>query len=176
MFSAAEEAELLINGISLSRKKAGEALIHDMPLTFLFEAVYQPGTLEAVSYKGGKEVSRSRLKTTGKPVSIRLTAETDSLKADGASLCYVHAALIDAEGNAVPDADTVLTAEVTGAAELLGFGSGNPITEENYQKGSFTSYQGCALAVLRAGCEQGEIKLTVKADGFDPAEITLPIQ
>ena len=176
VFSAAEEVELMVNGVSLGRKKAGEALIHDMPLTFLFEAVYQPGTLEAVSYKGGKEVSRSRLKTTGKPVSIRLTAETDSLKADGASLCYVHAALIDAEGNAVPDADTVLTVEVTGAAELLGFGSGNPITEENYQKGSFTSYQGCALAVLRAGCEQGEIKLTIKADGFDPAEITLPIQ
>ena len=49
MFSAAEEAELLINGISLSRKKAGEALIYDMPMTFLFETVYQPGIVEAVS-------------------------------------------------------------------------------------------------------------------------------
>ena len=176
MFSAAEEAELLINGISLSRKKAGEALIYDMPMTFLFEAVYQPGTVEAESYTDGKEISRSLLKSTGMPVSIRLTAETDSLKADGASLCYVHAELIDAEGNVVPDADTLMTAQATGAAELLGFGSGNPITEENYIKGRFISFQGRVLAVLRAGYEAGEVRLKVSADGIGSAERTLPVQ
>ena len=176
VFSAAEEVELFVNSISQGRKKAGEALIHEMPLTFLFETVYQPGIVEAVSYTDGKEVSRIVLKTAGKPASIRLVAETDSLKADGASLCYVHAELIDAEGNVVPDADTLMTAQATGAAGLLGFGSGNPITEESYTKDSFTSYQGRALAVLRSGCEKGEIKLTVKAAGFDPAEITLPVQ
>ncbi len=178
MFSAAEEAELLINGISLSRKKAGEALIYDMPMTFLFETVYQPGIVEAVSYTDGKEVSRTVLKTAGKPASIRLTAQTASLKADGASLCYVHAELIDAEGNVVPDDDMLLTAEVTGAAELLGFSSGNPITEENYSKGRFMSFQGQgqALAVLRAGYEAGEVRLKVFADGIGSAERTLPVQ
>ena len=118
-----------MNGVSLGRKKAGEALIHDMPLTFLFRAVYQPGAVEAVSYTDGKEVSRTGLKTTGKPVSIRLTAETEMMKADGASLCYVNAELIDENGNVVPDVDALLKAEITGAAELIGFGSGNPITD-----------------------------------------------
>ena len=131
--------------------------------------------MEAVSYTDGKEVSRTVLKTAGKPASIRLTAQTASLKADGASLCYVHAELIDAEGNVVPDDDMLLTAEVTGAAELLGFGSGNPITEENYSKGRFMSFQGQgqALAVLRAGYEAGEVRLTVAAEGIGTAEITL---
>ena len=175
VFSAAEETELFLNGKSLGRKKAGEALIHEMPLTFLFEAVFEPGVLEAVSYANGKEISRSLLKTAGKPVSIRLTAETDSLKADGASLCYVQAELIDAEGHVVPDADALMTAQVFGAAELLGFGSGNPITDENYTKGRFTTYQGRALAVLRAGYEAGEARLKVSADGTGTAEITLPV-
>ena len=175
VFSAAEETELFINGESQGRRKAGEALIHGMPLTFLFTAEYQPGTVEAVSYTDGKEISRTVLKTTGKPGAIRLAAERERLKADGASLCYVQAELIDAEGNVVPDADTLLTAEAGGAAELLGFGSGNPVTEENYTKGRFTSYHGKALAVLRAGYEAGETRLKVTAEGIGSAEIRLPV-
>ncbi len=176
VFSSAEEVELTVNGVSLGRKKAGEALIHEMPLTFLFRVVYQPGTVEAVSYTDGKEVSRTVLITTGKPVSIRLTAETEAMKADGESLCYVNAKLIDENGNVVPDADMLLKAEVNGAAELIGFGSGNPITDENYSKGQFTSYQGKALAVLRAGYEAGEAKLTVSTNGLEKAEICLQVK
>ena len=175
VFSAAEETELFINGISQGRRKAGESLSCNMPLSFLFETAYQPGTLEAVSYADGKEVSRTSLKTTGKLATIRLTAETGMLKADGESLCYVNTELIDENGNTVPDADTLLTAEVSGAAELLGFGSGNPITSENYTKGRFTSYHGKALAVLRAGYEPGEACLKISAEGIGSTEITLPV-
>ncbi len=176
VFSSAEEVELFINGVSIGRKKAGEALVQDMPLTFLFRAEYQPGTAEAVSYTGGKEVSRTRLTTAGKPASIRLSAETEAMKADGESLCYVNAEVIDENGQVVPDADILLTAKAEGAAELLGFGSGNPITDENYTGGRFTSYQGKALAVLRAGCEAGEAKLTVTAEGLGRAEICLQVK
>ena len=176
VFSSAEEVELIVNGESLGRKRAGEALIHDMPLTFLFRAIYQPGMVEAVSYTAGKEVSRTALNTIGRPVSIRLTAETEALKADGESLCYVNAELIDKNGNVVPDADMLLKAEAAGAAALLGFGSGNPITDENYTKGQFTSYQGKALSVLRAGYAAGEAKLTVSAEGLGQAEIRLQVK
>ncbi len=176
VFSGAEEVELIVNGVSIGRKKAGEAQVHDMPMTFLFRAEYQPGSVEAISFTGGREVSRAVLKTTGRPVSIRLTAETETMKADAASLCYVNAELIDENGNVVPDADMLLKAEVNGAAELLGFGSGNPITDENYSKGQFTSYLGRALAVLRAGCEAGEVKLTVSAEGLGKAELVLPVK
>ena len=176
VFSAAEEVELFINGVSQGRVKAGKTLIHDMPKTFLFHTVYQPGTAEAVSYMNGKEVSRDAIITVGAPKAIRLTAETDKMKADGASLCYVRAELVDDEGNVVPDADALLNAQAEGAAELLGFGSGNPITDENYSKGQFTTWQGRALAVLRAGYTSGEVRLRVAAPGLEAAEITVPLQ
>ena len=51
--------------------------------------------MKAASSPCGKQVSRAALKTTGKPMSIRLTAEMDSMKADGCSLRSVHAVLID---------------------------------------------------------------------------------
>ena len=175
-FSQAEEVELLLNGRTLGRAKAGEATVHDMPGTFLFSITYQPGTLEAVGYAGGKEVSRGKLTTTGEAKQIRLVAERDSLRADGQSLAYVWAEIVDENGSVAPNAAVKLTAKISGPAELLGFGSGNPITDENYTKGAFTSYQGRALAVLRAGYDKGEAKLTVQAEGFENAELTLPIQ
>ena len=55
--------------------------------------------------------------------------------------------------------DRKLTATVTGGT-LLAFGSANPCTEERYDKGSFTTYQGRALAIVRADVS-GTIKLTV---------------
>ncbi|MBQ3879674.1 MAG: DUF4982 domain-containing protein [Oscillospiraceae bacterium] len=174
-FSAAEEVELFVNGESAGKLRAGEALSHDIPLTFVFRTVYKPGKLEAVSYVGGKEVSRAVLASTGVPCAVRLTAESESLRAKEDSLCYVRAELVDADGNVVPCAAVPMTAEVTGAATLLGFGSGNPITDENYSKGRFTSYQGKALAVLRGGHDAGEARLTVTAEGVGKAELTIKV-
>ena len=176
VFSSAEEVELIVGGVSLGRKKAGEALIHNMPLTFLFRAEYHPGTVEAISYCDGKEASRAVLKTAGKAVAIRLTAETEKMKADGASLCYVNAELIDENGEVVPDADLLLSAKAEGAAELLGFGSGNPITDENYTAGKYTTWNGLALAVLRSGYDAGEAKLTVSAEGLGETTVSLHVE
>ena len=174
VFSAAEEAEVLINGVSLGRKKAGEALAADMPFTFAFDGVYEPGTVEAIGYIGGKEVSRSSISTVGKAAAIRLTAERECVSADGHGLIYVGVEVTDENGCLVPDADHALTAALEGEGlTLAAFGSGNPITEENYTRGSFRAYRGRALAILRAGYVPGEAKLTVSAEGFAPASLTL---
>jgi len=65
---------------------------------------------------------------------------------------------------------------VTGAAELMGFGSGQPVTAENYTAGRFTTYHGRALAVLRAGQNPGEARLTVQAEGIGEKEIVVPVK
>lgn len=166
-YSAADEVELFLDGTSLGRSAAGKKnrYIAD------FNVTYTPGLLEAVSYQNGAEVSRTSLKTTGEPAAIRLTVEnilgesgSITLAPDGHSLAYIFAEITDAEGNRVPDASIPLRASVTGAGTLAGFGSANPVTDESYTAGSFTTYQGRALAVVRAGYETGEISLTVKAD------------
>ena len=46
--------------------------------------------------------------------------------------------------------------------ELLAFGSANPCTKEQYHTGTFTTYYGRALAVVRAG-ESGNIRVTVES-------------
>ena len=176
VFSGAEEVAVFVNGKQQGRLRAGEGILHNMPKTFGFQVCYEPGIVEAVSYMQGVEVSRDALKTTGAPQTLRLTPETDALRADGSSLCYVHAELLDAEGNVVPDAEVLLTAEAQGEASLAGFGSGCTITAENYSKGRFTSHQGKALAVLRAGYQAGEVSLKVTAEGIGTAALTLPVK
>jgi beta-galactosidase len=55
VYSVDEEVELVINGVSVGRKPAGAAVKNKAT----FKVTYQPGTVEAVGYKGGKETGRS---------------------------------------------------------------------------------------------------------------------
>lgn len=177
VYSAADEVELLLDGKSLGKFAAGKANRY----TASFDVAYAPGLLEAVSYQNGTELSRTCLKTTGEPAAIRLTAEESTIAADGHSLAYVSAEVVDADGNRVPDAVVPLVANVTGAGVLAGFGSANPITEENYTTGSFHTFKGCALAVIRSDYEAGEVTLTVKAasensEDLEDAVITVSVR
>lgn len=58
-------------------------------------------------------------------------------------------------------------------AELLGVGSGNPISEENFTTGSYTSYLGRTIAVIRAGYEEGNFSITASATGLPKAILSL---
>lgn len=175
VYSNAEEVELFVNGNSKGRVKTAETEKPDFPKCVSFDVVYEPGTVTAVSYTDGKEVSRDELRTAQAPHSLRLTAEKTAIAADGHSTAYVHVEILDANGLLVPNAAIPLTAKCKGAAVLVAFGSGNPITEENYTTGTFTTFRGKATAILRSGYETGETVVTVSADGMEPATLTITI-
>lgn len=176
VFSNADEVELVLNGRSVEKLRAGERLAADLPKSFLFDLTYEPGVLEAVSYRDGTEVSRDCIVTAGNVKAIRLVPETTKMAADGHSAAYVGVELIDENGRIVPDACVTLTASVEGEAVLAGFGSANPITDENYTAGKFTSYRGRAMAVIRSGYKSGEAVLTVSAEGLEEVSATLMIE
>jgi len=194
VFSMADEVELFVNGASAGRQKAGEHLAAGMPRSFVFETVYEPGCVEAVSYKDGNEISRGKLSTTGTAADLRLTAaympasigtaakknaapdDSITLAADGHSLCFIEAVIVDAEGRTVQDEDELLSAEVTGAASLAGFGSGATSTAENYTRGSFTTFRGTVMAAVRAGEKSGEATLIVRSERFGEKKITLQVK
>ena len=169
VFSGAEEVEILVNGRSIGRKPVCRE--RPMPCTVRFETNYEPGTVEAVSYRGGKEVSRDSLTTAGEPAKIELTPEKQTMKADGHDLIYVNIAILDKDGIPVPDAAVSLKAEAEGAAVITGFGSGNPITDEDYTAPQTVTYRGRATVILRSGYEAGPITLRVSADGLPAAEL-----
>ena len=152
-----------------------------MPYCARFETVYEAGKVEAISYCSGREVSRDELVTVGDAVGIRLVPEKTILKANGHDASYVGIEVVDSEGRLVPDAEV----EIEGCLEiekvtsegkrcdvalLSGFGSGNPITDENYKEGKTKTYKGRAMAIVRSGYEKGDVTLFVEAPKLGSSE------
>lgn len=161
VYSAAAQVELILNGKSRGKKRPKYCKAS-------FAVQYTPGTLEAVAYDdAGRETGRSKLVSCTGPLHIALT-KCDTMP-NGAELCYLDVALADANGTVENNADTLLHITVENGG-FLGFGSANPRTEESYRTGRFTTYYGCAQAVVRpgAGCV-----VRVSADGLPDAEIRL---
>lgn len=171
VYSCAEEVEVFVNGASIGRKTV--CMERPMPDSARFETVYAPGRVEAVSYCGGKEISRDILETTGIPAAISLVPEKTEMRADGHDLIYIGIEILDREGNTVPDAEIPLEIKVDGCAALAGFGSSNPVTEENYTDESTVSYRGRAQAILRSGYERGDVTVKVSAEGIGTVQLTL---
>lgn len=138
----------------------------------MFKIKYEPGTLTAVAYDaGGRELSRSELCSASGSAAVRVKPEKDTVKPG--EIVYVPVIIEGENGVVESNADRKLTVIVEGG-ELLGFGSANPCTEEQYHTGSFTTYYGRALAVVRAGSDRS-LKVTVK-DGTQTAESEIHVQ
>ena len=151
VYANADSVELYVNGLSVGKKKLVENKA-------MFKTRYSAGTVTAVALDAaGHEVSRSELHSASGTIQLTAVPEADTIKVGG--IAYIPVSLQDSNGVVESNADRKLTATVTGGA-LLGFGSANPCTEERYDTGSFTTYQGRALAIVRAD-EPGDVTLTV---------------
>lgn len=144
--------------------------------TELLDRYGWPDCANSWSYTNGREVSRDRVVSAGKPSGLRITADPralchESLTADGQSLLFAIVEVVDEKGNPVPYAETEARAQVEGEAVLAAFGTGRPMTEENYTSGRITTYQGRALAIIRAGYKEGAVKLTVRSRELGSAEL-----
>ena len=152
VYADATTVELLLNGKSLGKKKIKDCKA-------IFKTKYAPVTLTAVAYDaGGQELSRNELKSA--IGSIRLVAEPEETAVKAGDIVYIPISLVGQNGVLERNADCKLTAAVENG-ELLAFGSANPRTEERYDSGNFTTYYGCAMAIVRAG-QAGTVTLSVK--------------
>lgn len=139
IYSDADEVEIKINGKVIGRMEVPESYIVQK------DVIYEPGTIEVINYRNGKKEESGFLKTAGKAVSLQLTAvRTD---ADDVQIVMVEA--VDAEGNCVPYECSRVSIGALENASIEGFGTGNPVSEENFVTNSCSLYEGRALLVLR---------------------------
>ncbi|WP_329251555.1 glycoside hydrolase family 2 TIM barrel-domain containing protein [Streptomyces canus] len=134
-------------------------------LHLTWKVPYAPGELKAVARRNGKVVATDVLRTAGKPHAVRLTADRTSLAADGRSLAFVTADVVDSRGVVVPDAEHLITFAVRGGS-LAGLDNGREESAERYQATTRTAFHGKALAIVRSGTEPGVLKVTASAEGL----------
>ena len=72
-----------------------------------------------------------------------------------------------------PDASVPLRIEVEGCGVLAGFGSANPVTDEDYTDAFTASYRGRAMAIIRSGYESGEVRVEVSVAGMKTVKAEL---
>ncbi len=144
------KVELLLNGKSLGKKRTKECRA-------IFKTRYVPGKLEAVAYDAsGRELGRSTLESAGE---AKIHVQPEQSTARAGTIQYIPITIGDGV-NVECNADRTLTVTVENG-ELLAFGSANPRTEEQYHTGTYTTYYGRALAIVRPNGE-GPVKIQVR--------------
>ncbi|WP_106401507.1 glycoside hydrolase family 2 TIM barrel-domain containing protein [Actinocorallia populi] len=170
VYSAADEVELLLDGEPLGRAPAGP----EHRYRAVFDTLYRPGELVAVAYAGGVETGRTRLASATGPVVLSAEADRPKITASPGDLAFVSITLTDAAGALHHLADRAVTVAVEGPGTLAGLGSARPATEETFTRGTHTTYDGRALAVVRP-TGPGEIQLTVSAPECENASLTVEV-
>ena len=163
VYSDAPMVELFLNGKSLGKKKPKECRA-------IYKTKYQKGDLKAVAYnQAGARLGMDALYTAKGEIGISVKPEAETAKPG--QIVYVDVSLTGENGVVECNADRKLTVNVSGG-ELLAFGSANPRTEERFDAGSYTTYYGKALAVVRAGSEDVKISVT---DGVHTSEAVISV-
>ncbi|MFI6344260.1 glycoside hydrolase family 2 TIM barrel-domain containing protein [Streptomyces sp. NPDC050560] len=137
-------------------------------LHLTWDVPFAPGELKAVARSGGRTVATDTVRTAGRPHALRLTPDRGTAPADGDSLVYVTAEVVDARGVVVPGACHLLTFDVAGGA-LAGLDNGQEENAERYQATTRTAFHGMALAVVRTGTRPGRLTVTARAAGLRTA-------
>ena len=148
IYADADEVELLLNGRSLGRKPCTEA----QEYLAVFRFAYEPGTLEAVSYKNGVETGRDTLATASKTAALRLTADRPAIAADGKDLCFVQIQCVDAAGNPVLADQREIKVELLGGGTLAALGTADPKPDRllPFAGPVCPLYDGAAMAIIRS--------------------------
>jgi beta-galactosidase len=166
VYSNLDEVELFVNGKSQGKQKVPH-LGH-----VEWKAKYEPGSIEARGFKGGKVALTEKRETTGPGVAIRLTADRTEISADGEDLAIVKVEVLDKEGRAVPTANNSIGFRVSGAGALIGVGNGDPNCQESDKEPKRSLFNGLAQVILQATKRPGEIRIEAVKEGWDGAELT----
>lgn len=149
------EVNLYLNNQLIGTKKVSR----DTEFKAVFTVPYQAGTLR--SEAGGKSVI---LKTAGKPARIRLTPDHTVMAADGQSLTFVVAEVVDKDGTPVPEAAIPCKATVKGAGKLLAFASADLKDVEPYTSPRTKTWKGRAMLVVRSTQKKGIVSVSIKSE------------
>lgn len=165
VYAKGASAQLLVNGKSVGRKKLKEDKA-------IFRTRYQHGTVTAIVYDvTGNEIGRSSLSSAEGKNQIQLEPEETVAKVG--DIVYIPVSIVGENGIVESNADERITVNVQGGV-LLGFGSANPCTEEQYDSGRFTTYYGKALAVVYAP-HAGEIRVGVAGNTLSLKETVIKV-
>jgi beta-galactosidase len=166
-----ERVKLLLNGRELGEQQVDRYRMNE------FQVPYAPGVLEAIGYKGEREVARARVETTGPAVRLDLVPDRAALAGDGADAMPITVRALDAQGRAVPLAMDQVSFSVSGAGRSIGHGNGDPNSHEDEKGPTRRLFNGLAQLIVQTNRDSsGSIEVRASAPGLAPAAVAIPVR
>ena len=166
-----ERIKLLLNGRELGEQKVDAYRMNN------FDVAFAPGKLEAIGYKGGKEVVRTAVETTGAAVRLELVPDRAQLTGDGRDALPVTVRALDAQGRAVPLAQNEVTFAVSGGGRSIGHGNGDPNSHEDEKGATRRLFNGLAQLIVQTSYDaKDDLTINASAAGLQAASVTIPVK
>jgi beta-galactosidase len=160
-YNDADHVELFLNGRSLGSRSKEDGGMHVM-----WRVPFHPGTLKAVSYKGGKVVLVREIRTAGPAARMIIEPDRKHIHADGKDLSFVTIKIVDKNGNLISHADNLIHFKISGAGFIVGMDNGNETDHESFKGDQHKAFNGLCLAVIQSDGKKGAITLTATAEGL----------
>ncbi|MCB0284418.1 MAG: DUF4982 domain-containing protein, partial [Calditrichaeota bacterium] len=175
VYTNGDAAELFVNGKSqgIQYKNPKSKNSTERFRLMWKDVVYQPGELKAIAYKEGKVIGESTVQTAGKAHQLKLTADRNTINADGMDLSYILIEAIDKEGNLSPLADNKITIKLDGPGRIAGVGNGNPQSFNSFQSNQVNLFYGKAMLIIGSASQTGDVKINVTADNLKSDQILI---
>jgi beta-galactosidase len=162
-----DRMELFHNGESLGAKDMQK----DQHLAW--NVKYAPGTIEVRGYRDGKEVLTASRETTGPATKLVLRPDRHEISADGEDVAVCTLEVQDAKGRTLPITDNDVTFKVTGPAEVIGTGNGDPTNHEPDPGSTRKAFAGLCMAIVQSTKTAGSIRVEATSPGLTSASATI---
>ncbi|WP_075590817.1 DUF4982 domain-containing protein [Labilibacter marinus] len=169
-----DSAELFVNGKSQGvQKKSHQSNQHRYRLMWM-DVKYEPGSIKVVAFdKEGKAVAEKEVHTASAPYQLKLSADRETIQADGEDLSYVTVTVVDKDGNVCPNADHQLNFKVSGQGTYKAACNGDASSLEMFHQPTMKAFSGKLVVLVQSLNEAGEITLKVSGKGLKAASLKL---
>lgn len=171
------QAELFVNGVSQGVRKKVEGDTYRAYRLRWDEVCYEPGeiTVKAMDETGTVRQCET-IRTAGKPAALELLANKQSLAADGESLVFVTARIVDENGNFCPEADSVIRFAAENGCFLASDG-GDQTSLLTFADPAKPAFKGALVGIFQSPEQDETGMLTIRAEGegLSSAQIRIPL-
>ncbi len=138
------------------------------------ETTYKPGTVKVVAYdKDGNAVAEQEMHTAGKPHHIELTADRQSITADGRDISFINVRVVDKDGNLCPEASNNITFTVKGEGFYRAGANGNSVNLQPFHLPEMELFSGQMTALIQSTDQPGSITVEASTPGIKKGKIVI---
>ncbi len=161
----ADSVKLLLNG-----KDLGTSMV-ESDRHLRRKVTYEPGMLEAIGYRQGREIRR-KVESTGPAFELVVVPHKTTALADGRDIVVMNIHAIDSGGRVVPTAQNLVQFKISGPGRIIGVGNGNPSSHEPDKcpegKWQRSLFNGWCQVIVEMGSEAGTIKFEALSESLWP--------